>query len=61
MGRDDRYRAQRDYWRERFCDLAAGVVAAGNLALLDLLDDCDAGKVRTRALDLLDESDHVAP
>jgi hypothetical protein len=54
MSRDERYRTQRDYWRERFYALAAGVVANGNLGLLDLLGQGEADEVRERALRLLD-------
>ena len=56
--RDQRYRTQRDYWRDRFYDLAAGVVAGGNLGLLELLDDeAETKEVRDRALRLLDVRD----
>jgi hypothetical protein len=51
---DDRYREQRDYWRERYFDLAAGVVAMGNLGLLDLLDGAEGDEVRHRATRVLE-------
>ena len=54
MGRSARYRAEARYWRQRYFDLAAGVVAGGNLGLLDLLEEREAEAVRERALELLD-------